>query len=409
MGSVAFRAVGADRLPLINLDGGERPSGSGLAESRKKGRGRSASTGRLTLFLFWGTLKGHGVAWALVSDGRTGVRTPSSSMNGMLIAGPGPVAQAWLDVLGHLHPVLLHFPVALVLVGALAAVWNWLRGEEGIGEFAFHCIWIGALMALLASVSGWFLAEEEAGEEGLEIHRWFAVGATAATVVLAALASLSRTDERPGLLAATRLWALVTAGAMAFAGHLGANMVWGQGAVTRPLMKALRVSWENLGSDKAAPPAEGAAEHGEKVEPSGHVEPASEEPGHPQPEEPNPAVHLGAVSDDDKVPPPVPPKEPVQFTRHLLPLLKERCFECHSGENAKGGIAFDHMDELIKTEGKRAVVLKGDPSRSTLFMAVMKKTGARKMMPPPKSGPRLSPEQCGVIEAWIRQGAKLGD
>jgi len=332
----------------------------------------------------------------------------------MLIAGPGPVAQAWLELLGHLHPVLLHFPVALVLIGAAAATWNWLRGEEGVGEFAFHCIWIGAFMALLAAVSGWFLAEEEAGEEGLEIHRWFAVGATAATVLLAALASLSRTDERPGLLAATRLWALVTAGVMAFAGHLGANMVWGEGAVTRPLMKALRVSWENLGSDKTAAPAGKTVEDRKEGEPSEHMEPEPHETGPKDPERSEPdaaksTVHPGAVSDEDKVPPPVPPKEPVQFARHLLPILKERCFECHSGENAKGGIAFDHMDELIKTEGKRAVVFKGDPSRSTLFTAVMKRSGARKMMPPPKSGPRLTPEQCGVIEAWIKQGAKLGD
>jgi hypothetical protein len=28
-------------------------------------------------------------------------------------------------------------------------------------------------------------------------------------------------------------------------------------------------------------------------------------------------------------------------------------------------------------------------------------------MPPPKTGDRLTPEQAGVIEAWIKEGAKL--
>ncbi|MFZ4698184.1 MAG: DUF2231 domain-containing protein, partial [Phycisphaerales bacterium] len=105
-----------------------------------------------------------------------------------------PVSQAWLEVLAHLHPLVLHFPLALVIVGAVAMLWNWFRGEEGVGDFAYHCIWIGAALAVVASVSGWFLAEGETGEKDLEWHRWFAIGSTCALFVLAIIASLSRND-----------------------------------------------------------------------------------------------------------------------------------------------------------------------------------------------------------------------
>jgi hypothetical protein len=112
-------------------------------------------------------------------------------------------------------------------------------------------------------------------------------------------------------------------------------------------------------------------------------------------------------ADKSGVPAPVPPKKPVSFKNDLLPLLQGRCFECHSGDKPKDGVAFDHMDELIKTEGKRAVVMKGDPTRSTMFTMIMRGDESKKRMPPPKSGKRLTPEQAGIIQAWINEGAKL--
>ena len=353
-------------------------------------------------------------------------------MDAMLLAESAvhPVTQAWTEFVGLLHPVVLHFPLALLLVGAAAVLWNWFRGEEGIGEFAFHCIWIGAAMALVAAVSGWFMAEDEAGEPGLELHRWFGVGSAAAAVVLAAMASLSRTDARPGLLGMTRILALVTAAGIAWAGHLGGEMVWGESRLGGKLVSAVGATWEHYRSGSAAPAAAEPAEPAKPAEPA--VRPAAVAPPPPVPEPSAPAVHPGAVhgfdSNDpeppargtsgDKAPPaapadksgvpaPIPPKKPVSYKDDLLPLLKARCFECHSGDKPKDGVGFDHMDELIKKEGKRAVVMKGDPTKSTLFTTIMRGDDSKKRMPPPKEGPRLTPEQAGIIQAWIKEGARL--
>ena len=95
------------------------------------------------------------------------------------------------------------------------------------------------------------------------------------------------------------------------------------------------------------------------------------------------------------------------FEKRIRPVLAERCYECHSGEKPKDGVGFDHMDELIKTEGKRAVVMKGDPAKSTMFSTIMKADDSKKRMPPPKKGARLTPEQVGIIQAWIKEGAKI--
>jgi uncharacterized membrane protein len=349
----------------------------------------------------------------------------------MLLANAAvdPVAQAWIEFLGRLHPVALHFPLALLLVGAVAVVWNWFRGEEGVGEFAFHCIWIGAAMSLVAAVTGWFLAEEEAGEKGLELHRWFGVGSAAAAVALTAMASLSRTDARPGLLGMTRIFALVTAAGTAYAGHLGGEMVWGESEVSGKFAKAVGATWDRYREELAKPsdaskPAESPATDSPKAEsaPKGpSVAPPPELPA-PAPKSASPGAVRGTDADEPPakegagdakpaeksgVPTPIPPRKPVSFKTDMLPLLKERCFECHSGDKPKDGVAFDHMDELIKTEGKRAVVMKGDPTRSTMFTTIMRGDESKKRMPPPKSGKRLTPEQAGIIQAWIKEGAKL--
>jgi uncharacterized membrane protein len=350
-----------------------------------------------------------------------------------------PVSQAWLEVLAHLHPLVLHFPLALVIVGAVAMLWNWFRGEEGVGDFAYHCIWIGAVLAVVATASGWFLAEGETGEKDLEWHRWFAIGSTCALFVLAIIASLSRNDDRPGMLAATRLLTLVTAGGMAFTGHLGGNMKWGDGFVTEPMGAAIKASWDRVRELNERP--QGAASPATKDEtkseekkaenapattddkPSGEAKPAdaphasmgavsgdafdADEPPQTPPAPPADKPSAGKAAGDKPAATTVPPKKPVSYKDDLLPLMKARCYECHSGEKPKDGIGFDHMEELIKTTGKRAVVMKGDPAKSTAFTAVMKADTSKKRMPPPKKGDRLTPEEAGIIEAWIKEGAKL--
>ena len=115
----------------------------------------------------------------------------------------------------------------------------------------------------------------------------------------------------------------------------------------------------------------------------------------------------GKTAGDKSAATTVPPKKPVSYKDDLVPLMKARCYECHSGEKPKDGIGFDHMEELIKTTGKRAVVMKGDPAKSAVFIAVMKADTSKKRMPPPKKGDRLTPEEAGIIEAWIKEGAKL--
>jgi uncharacterized membrane protein len=109
----------------------------------------------------------------------------------------------------------------------------------------------------------------------------------------------------------------------------------------------------------------------------------------------------------------------VDFEKEILPIFKERCFDCHSKEHAdpksgkmkkpKGKFRMDSAELLMKggEEGKNIVV--GKPEESTVYTSVCLPDSDDKAMPPEGKGERLTKAQQDLIKAWIADGAKFGD
>ncbi len=128
----------------------------------------------------------------------------------------------------HVHPVLVHFPIGLVLTAAIAEVIAIVTGRENWGVVAAANVRAGALVAAAAVVSGWFLAASTivGGDSSLEWHRW--IGTAAAIVTFVAALASGRADRRSP--AAVWIYRLALFGAALFVavtGHLGGLLVWG--------------------------------------------------------------------------------------------------------------------------------------------------------------------------------------
>jgi mono/diheme cytochrome c family protein len=107
--------------------------------------------------------------------------------------------------------------------------------------------------------------------------------------------------------------------------------------------------------------------------------------------------------------PPAIPKD-LEYNKNILPILEARCWDCHGKGVAKGGVAFDHVAELIVKEPlvkskQLPIILVGKPGSSAMMKAIQKPMTAKGHMPP--KGARLTAEQIALIEAWIQQGAKV--
>jgi mono/diheme cytochrome c family protein len=91
------------------------------------------------------------------------------------------------------------------------------------------------------------------------------------------------------------------------------------------------------------------------------------------------------------------------FSRHVRPLLLERCVKCHGGDKTRGGLSLLTREALLKGGDDGPVVVPFDARASRLYQLAAHLD--KPPMPPPDQGPRLTAEQLRHLAAWIDLGA----
>jgi len=129
--------------------------------------------------------------------------------------------------IGRLHPLLIHFPIALLMAATLAEGAAMVTASDRWRAVARSNVRAGAVFAVLATIAGWRLALAS-GMDGaplLEWHRWLGIAAAGAALA----AALATAEVRRSALE-MRIYriALFAAGTLvAVAGHFGGLLVWG--------------------------------------------------------------------------------------------------------------------------------------------------------------------------------------
>ncbi|MBI3880887.1 MAG: DUF1549 domain-containing protein [Verrucomicrobia bacterium] len=100
------------------------------------------------------------------------------------------------------------------------------------------------------------------------------------------------------------------------------------------------------------------------------------------------------------------PKTPVDFSHQIVPILREHCGECHTGDKKKGSLSMNTRADLLKGGESGAVLEPGKSAKSKFIEVLITKDDDAKM--PPK-GPRLSREKVELLRAWIDGGAQWDD
>ncbi len=93
---------------------------------------------------------------------------------------------------------------------------------------------------------------------------------------------------------------------------------------------------------------------------------------------------------------------PVRFSRDILPILSENCFQCH-GPDAKARKAKLRLDTQA---GALSVVTPKDSDASKLVLRIT--ADAEHVMPPAPTGKKLSDKQKELLRRWIDEGAAWG-
>lgn len=279
--------------------------------------------------------------------------------------GP-PETARWI---GRFHPMVLHFPVVLLLVALAfeAARLPGLRRMLPYPDPATVTVLLGwgAVGGTLAVGCGWLLSRSGGYEhELLDRHLW-AGAATAFGANLALIFRLSAGTIGAGFLnGVANLTLALTCGIMTVAGHYGATLTHGETYLTDQAPDFIR---ELAG-----------------LKPRGKPIP----------------VQLKPV------------EQRLLWNDVVRPILEERCISCHNEGKMKGGLRLDHLASILQGGGTGAAIEPGNPKDSLLLTRIHLDLENEQRMPP-KGKPQLTGEEITALTFWIEMGApadkKTGD
>ncbi len=89
---------------------------------------------------------------------------------------------------------------------------------------------------------------------------------------------------------------------------------------------------------------------------------------------------------------------PVSFANDILPILENRCIECHGGRRTREGLDMKTYESLMQGSENGPVVIPGSAEESLLVELIVK--GEM-----PDRGPKVTPAELKLIIDWINQGA----
>ena len=122
------------------------------------------------------------------------------------------------------------------------------------------------------------------------------------------------------------------------------------------------------------------------------------------------ALQVATAADPDisKLPP-AAKKEGLTFDKDIKPLLENSCLKCHGAEKPKSKYRVDSREAFIKGgDSDEAAVVAGKSEKSPVVHYVADLVADYEMPPLDKRDkyPKMTPEQIGILRAWIDQGAK---
>jgi len=248
---------------------------------------------------------------------------------------------------GRLHPVLVHFPVALLLVVPLLE-WGGRRRPEWRSA-AGLLLGLGTVGAYVAVLAGLALAAADGhAGAGVQRHLWGGV----AVALVATAAWLARSARRKRLYGLTLAG---TVGVLGWAAHQGGNLTHGEYYLTEGLpanvRRALRLPEPPVPETYAADTVYGAAVH---------------------------------------------------------PVLERYCFSCHGPAKQKGSYRMDTFAALLAGgQSGLAAIEPGQADRGELLRRLALPVSDKKAMPP-QGQPRPKEAELKLLRWWIAQGARRG-
>ncbi len=247
----------------------------------------------------------------------------------------------WLQAFGRMHPMMLHFPIVIVI---LAMVMEFFRfkteyiNQELYQSFTSNLLLIGALSSAVTVIMGLFLSRE-GGYTGsiLQWHKWTGVGVVFLTSLLYWARSMDwyKSPVAKGS-------AIVTTLCLIFAGHFGATITHGDNFVLAPVTSTDQTN--------------------------------------------------------------VPFDQAIVFDNLVKPVLDKKCASCHNPDKVKGELVLTDVKSILAGGKNGKLFEPGKPEISLLLQRIHLPVDEKKHMPP-AGKTQLTEDEISLLNLWVKDNA----
>jgi len=97
------------------------------------------------------------------------------------------------------------------------------------------------------------------------------------------------------------------------------------------------------------------------------------------------------------------------FSHDIVPILREHCAACHTGDKKKGGFSMNSRGDLMAGGENGKAIVSGKNAESALIKAILSTDSDTQMPPPDAKQKRVPAEKVALLKAWIDDGVKWQD
>lgn len=271
----------------------------------------------------------------------------------------------WLwDFLGHLHPLAVHFPVALLLFAAILELFTLKKFNSKLRSGIDALIIAGSISAIISAVLGWLLYKNgDYSGSVLVLHQW--IGIATAVLGILTLFFLYQVHKK-GKFKQVKVYRSLlfsTAIGVSIAGHFGANLTHGSDFVSSTLPWSK--DYETKGSGN---------------------------------------FNFAALKSDTAK---LTKKQEVELNTEVRAILAHNCYKCHGSEKVKGDLRLDGKHVAFKGGENGPVIVPGNPQESEIFKRISLPADHKDVMP--SKGKKLAEKDIEIVRFWIEKGAPWPD
>jgi uncharacterized membrane protein len=264
--------------------------------------------------------------------------------------------QTLIQLFGRFHPLLVHLPIGILFLAFFFEFASYFSKFKKLRQAVQPSLFAGALFSIAAVASGLILSKEGGYDDDLLIlHRNTGIATAAFTTLLYFLRKSAVTFfQDRGKRKVVRIFLFIPlVGLLSLTGHLGGSITHGEGYL---------FSFDSEANQEAPP-----------------------------------KFKVLTASDADSA---------IYYADVIEPILKSRCYSCHSASKQKGQLRLDRP-EFISKGGKHGEIINTVmPDSSELFIRLMLSLEDEHHMPPNEK-PQLSSAEIALIQAWLEEGASF--